>query len=850
MEQNGNELNFKVTSESDTSSTKKFLSVLKSLKSETLSLFSSFKKTESAISNVTNKMDSATKNVDAFKNSLGVLDKIKADPKLNIKELVKSKDEAISIIKEIEDAMAKLRESGPLKAPDFQQYLSYGKVVSDLKDKFKLPMKADLSDNSMKELQKDLDGVDNKLGNVGKETVKTSKKMGLLGTIGKGAIGLLKNNVGKLTGLLPKLANTTDSLFNKFKKLTLGLLTVRTAMSVLTRAVSAYLSFDGALSDSITNSWNMLGSLLAPAIEMVASLFATATNYIYNFVKALTGIDFVARANAKALKTQAAATKAAGQAQRSLSSMDEITNLQTDSAGGGGADIPQITAPEIDSKAMDFIKELIDKIKAGDWYGAGAYIAEQINKALERTDVKKFTDKVKKGILNATDMFNGFVETLNWSLLGEKTSDLAVGITGAIRAGIENVHWDSLGKGISDFLNAIDWVGLVDNIVSSITGIVGGIITVFNNIDFSKLMYNISQAVIKGIDDITKFLEKTDWTKVGQQIADMLLSIDWLGLAVSLVRMFAQGLQTLPIITMGFISKIPEKIKKIDWGKVGSDLINLLLEGIKLGLAFMFPMIVPFFDDIVNFIKSAFDGIKKIFAPIVDFFGNIFGTVFSNIKIVFDNILSIISGVVNYIGTMFKPVLDGLVEGFKVAWNGIKIAFSPMIDFFKNIINTIKNLLKNFGSSVGSVIGGAFKAVVNGVLRAIENILNAPIRAVNSLIKVINKVPGINLGKLNTFNLPRLATGTNNIEKEGIYHLHEGEAVVPKKYNPATGGYDNGADNKQIIDLLIDLNANMLALSEREMAVYMDSRKVAEGIYDDMQTVTKNKNMSSVMKRS
>ena len=52
-----------------------------------------------------------------------------------------------------------------------------------------------------------------------------------------------------------------------------------------------------------------------------------------------------------------------------------------------------------------------------------------------------------------------------------------------------------------------------------------------------------------------------------------------------------------------------------------------------------------------------------------------------------------------------------------------------------------------------------FKAVVNGVLKAIESILNFPIKSINKLINVINKVPGIDLGTLPTFSLPRLAVG-------------------------------------------------------------------------------------------
>ena len=82
-----------------------------------------------------------------------------------------------------------------------------------------------------------------------------------------------------------------------------------------------------------------------------------------------------------------------------------------------------------------------------------------------------------------------------------------------------------------------------------------------------------------------------------------------------------------------------------------------------------------------------------------------------------------------------------------------------MITFFSNLISKIVGLFKNIGTKVGNVIASAFELVINGVLKSIENILNFPIKSINKLIDVINKVPGINIGTLPTFNLPRLAKG-------------------------------------------------------------------------------------------
>lgn len=130
-----------------------------------------------------------------------------------------------------------------------------------------------------------------------------------------------------------------------------------------------------------------------------------------------------------------------------------------------------------------------------------------------------------------------------------------------------------------------------------------------------------------------------------------------------------------------------------------------------------------------------------------------------------------IIGLLSTVGTwiynnIIKPVADffsGLWQGIKdgvgsaVQW--VKDKFKTIVDFFGNLISKIVGLFKKIGTKVGDAISGAFKAVINGVLKAIENILNFPIKSINKLINVINKVPGINLGTLPTFKLPRLAKG-------------------------------------------------------------------------------------------
>lgn len=155
---------------------------------------------------------------------------------------------------------------------------------------------------------------------------------------------------------------------------------------------------------------------------------------------------------------------------------------------------------------------------------------------------------------------------------------------------------------------------------------------------------------------------------------------------------------------------------------------------------------------------------KEIFHSIFgDFLDPIYDGFVDNIELVIKyldkaikNAKKIFDNIIDFIKNVFKG-------DWKAAWENIKNIFSTifdtMKDYFFMIFNIIKNVVVNVAKTTGNIIAGVFKAVVNGVLWTIESVLNSPIRTINSLIGVINKIPGINLGKLKEFKLPRLAKG-------------------------------------------------------------------------------------------
>lgn len=199
--------------------------------------------------------------------------------------------------------------------------------------------------------------------------------------------------------------------------------------------------------------------------------------------------------------------------------------------------------------------------------------------------------------------------------------------------------------------------------------------------------------------------------------------------------------------------------------------LGLVAQGIYFTLKGVFEVILGLFQVIVGLILGDTELIEKGWKKMCEGIKNL---VVGLLEIIGGLLLTAVGFVVGILGEFFgaiyniliKPVVDlfswffGIItDGFEFIGEKSKSIFSSIVNFFKNIIPSIINLFKNLGTKVGEVIGGAFKTVINGVLKAIETILNSPIKAINKLLDTINKVPGINLSKLGTFNLPRLAVG-------------------------------------------------------------------------------------------
>ena len=279
-----------------------------------------------------------------------------------------------------------------------------------------------------------------------------------------------------------------------------------------------------------------------------------------------------------------------------------------------------------------------------------------------------------------------------------------------------------------------DWLKWIadnkDLILAIMAGIAAGLLAWKLGLDGIKALGIglLIAGIVYTIESLLEYLKDPSWENFGKIIQGIGVAIIGLGLLIGSVPVAVAG---AIVLIVGTIIKYWEQIKTflqsgIDWLRgQGREIFNWLF-----GDIFM-----PLYDGIVNILQDLL---------------NWFNDIFTNIKNIFDNIIAFI-----------KNIFTG---NWKGAWENIKNIFISIWNIIKStfftVINIIKNVVVGIGQTVGNIIAGVFKAVVNAVLRTIESVLNSPIRAINSLIGVINNVPGINLGTLSTFNLPRLAKGT------------------------------------------------------------------------------------------
>lgn len=180
-----------------------------------------------------------------------------------------------------------------------------------------------------------------------------------------------------------------------------------------------------------------------------------------------------------------------------------------------------------------------------------------------------------------------------------------------------------------------------------------------------------------------------------------------------------------------------------------------------------------------------------LFMTMVDCLPQIIEQLLGALPTVIDNIIKFLTS-----PKTITMLINAAVKLFLALVLAVPKILGQLIGAFGSLVgslwNGITRMFGEFAGRFGNFIGGIFKGAINGVLSFIENIINGPIDILNGFIGAINDAfgwIGVNLGKIDRVNLPRLATG-GVVTNTTIAMIGEAgdEAVLPLDNNTEWAG--------------------------------------------------------------
>lgn len=406
----------------------------------------------------------------------------------------------------------------------------------------------------------------------------------------------------------------------------------------------------------------------------------------------------------------------------------------------------------------DNAQYLWDKIKGGF-----TQIKDTISGAFEgiKSSISNLIDKAK-------ELWNAFASSGVGQVVIQLLSSIGEVIVGTvvpafnilldIVTGVLGFIWDTIVSVVTRIIKIVK--GVVTGIVDVISGVIEVITGIFTG-DFSKIKEGL-MTVLGGIWELIKGTFGQIIGFIGDIFSNLFDMVKHIlgGIIENIVAIF---------------NNIGDALAKW-WYSVG--------EFIKSVFTGAIDTVKSVFGSVVSFFQAVWGGIKSVFNTVVSFFAYIFSSAWEGIKSVWNKVTGFFSGIWDGIVSVFSSVGGWFRQKFQEAVDGIKSVFSGLYGFFSGVWDSITSLFSRVGTTVGNAIKSAVTTAINTVLRGACNIINGFIKAINVAIGVINKIPGVDIGKLDLLDVPQLAEG-GVVNRPTVAQIGEQgkEAIVPLENN-------------------------------------------------------------------
>ena len=623
-------------------------------------------------------------------------------------------------------------------------------------------------------------------------------------------------------------------------------------LGVLKPAIEVIVQVIATLCQWIIAAINWLGAFFGIFSDGKASVSNTnnsinkATNSMNNYAGAIGG----AAAAAKELKKQ-------------TMGFDELNIVQSPTATGGGGgggsvatpnvDIPKIEMPSFDDfnasledskkkiegllvliagvatgiglwKLINFIGDLITASKTAKGLGMAM---GKVGSIIRHKVLAPIT-MIAGGILLAIGYTDAWANGISWANLAETIGGLALIITslglsfGSFGASIGVIVGGValLVLGIKDLIeNGYSMEGVITVLIGAVAAFLGVILLVNTALLASPITWIVVgiMALVAAFVVLWNECEgfRNFWINLWETVST------WVEKTVkNIVDWFKQAWVDIKNAFNTAISWIKEKI------------IQPIADFYNKWIRPVIEKIIEIITKCVEIIISLYVGlynllVDKIIKPIAEWVSKTVGNIKDWIKGAVDTIKGWFSDLWNKIKEIFSPVANFFKEIWNKAYNAVKTVFSPIVNFFGGIWDKIKNKFSKLGTSIGDAISSAVKSGINGVISLIERTINKAIGLINGAIKLINLLPGVNVGYVKKLSMPRLAKG-GIVDSATIAMVGEQgkEAVVPLE------------NNTEWMDKLADRLAARMA-SPTRVSLNVDGKELGWATINSINNITK-----------
>lgn len=403
-------------------------------------------------------------------------------------------------------------------------------------------------------------------------------------------------------------------------------------------------------------------------------------------------------------------------------------------------------------------------------------------------DVEGAMDKVKDiangGLKNA---LSGLGRTFlnSFTPIGEAITPILAGIIGLITVAIQGVQqgFAKVGDVISSVLSKIDTSGItkLTNQVSEV--LAPALDEVRKAIDEMKvalepiakeILGKIGNAIQNVVNQAQKIL-----SVVGPPILAIIKKI--IQTVIGMIPVITSILQIVESVVSGIISFITMVVTYV--GTAIATILGFIMPIVQI----VATIVANIWSVILTVAQNIWSKVSEVVTAIIGFVSNLFKTVsdiinniWSKIQDSMNKVRDKVQGVIDNINKYFNNVKSTVSDVFNGIWSKVQSVMDNVGNKISNVLQGIQNAWNGLKGFVGGVFGG-IEGAVSSLVGSVKGMVNGVIGGINGAIGIINKIPGVHIGKI-----PRLERG--GVLKRGQIGLLEGngaEAVVPLERNKA-----------------------------------------------------------------